>query len=148
MPCTCSPSAIQKYRHKLSGPLLDRIDLQIDVPPVPFDDLNERNKLSENSATIQTRVMKARIIQKKRFELSGFLLNAGMGPREVRQFCRLDSESKQLMRGIMDKFHLSARSYDRILKVSRTIADMEEAENIQTKHLLEAVQYRSLDRNV
>ena len=148
MPCTCSPSAVQKYRHKLSGPLLDRIDLQIDVPPVPFDDLNGRTKLPENSATIQQRVMKTRHIQKVRFENAGISLNARMGPREVRKYCVLDNESKQLMRGIMDKFHLSARSYDRILKVSRTIADMEESEKLETKHLLEAVQYRSLDRNI
>jgi magnesium chelatase family protein len=144
--CQCLPNQILRYRQKLSGPLLDRIDLQIEVPPVDFEDLNRRDDEIETSSIIQKRVLKTRMIQQIRLEKFSKKLNAEMTPKLMNRFCNLDNEGSLLMKNIMEKFQLSARSYTRILKVARTIADMEEAINIQTPHLLEAVQYRSLDR--
>ncbi|MBI2340445.1 MAG: YifB family Mg chelatase-like AAA ATPase [Deltaproteobacteria bacterium] len=146
--CVCTPHLTQKYRTKLSGPLLDRIDLQIEVPPVPFDEMTSTREARESSEAIRKRVIKTRAIQCERFKKEGVRLNSQMTPRMMRKYCGLGAEGKQLLKGIMEKFHLSARAFDRILKVSRTLADMEESESIETRHLLEAVQYRSLDRNL
>lgn len=146
--CTCSPPIIQKYMSKISGPLLDRIDIHIEVPAVKYKELSSEIK-SESSGQIRERVLKARKIQLKRFENLKHIFNNGdMGSREVRLYCRLDSAGSELLKMAMTKLGLSARAYDRILKVSRTIADLEESENILPQHISEAIQYRSLDREL
>ncbi|MFA8342083.1 MAG: YifB family Mg chelatase-like AAA ATPase [Rhodothermaceae bacterium] len=144
--CTCGSQQIQKYMSKISGPLLDRIDIQIEVPAVKYKDLSN-NKQGETSAEIRNRVIQARRIQLERFRTSRTVRNnADMEAREVRQICRIDKYGAELLKMAMDKLGLSARAYDRILKVSRTIADLEKCENITSMHISEAIQYRSLDR--
>ncbi len=144
--CVCSPGIRQKYMNKISGPLLDRIDIHIEVVPVPFDKLSGTESL-ENSETIRERVTKARQIQQDRFnELLNVYCNAQMNTKQIRKFCKLNEAGSQLIKTAMEKVGLSARAYDRILKVSRTIADLEESETIESHHLAEAIQYRSLDR--
>ena len=146
--CTCAPPQIQRYMAKISGPLLDRIDIHIEVPAVKYKELSTEVK-SEPSSEIRTRVMKAREIQLERFAGSRNIYNnADMGSKEVRQFCKLDSASAELLKMAMTKLGLSARAYDRILKVSRTIADLENSSNILPQHISEAIQYRSLDREL
>jgi len=146
--CTCTSQQIQKYMAKISGPLLDRIDIHIEVPAVKYKELSATTK-SESSSDIRNRVINARNIQYKRFENSKYIFNNGdMGSKEVRQFCKLDSASSDLLKMAMTKLGLSARAYDRILKVSRTIADLDESENILPQHISEAIQYRSLDREL
>lgn len=145
--CVCSPGIRQKYLNKISGPLLDRIDIHIEVVPVPFDKLSGKEKL-ESSETIRQRVTKAREIQLRRFEKeSGVHANAQMRTRLIRKYCILDQAGNQLIKNAMEKVGLSARAYDRILKVSRTIADLENSPKIESHHLAEAIQYRSLDRD-
>ena len=144
--CHCSPQQIQRYRNKVSGPLLDRIDIQIDVPAVRYDDLTSLEK-GESSAAIRERVIRARKIQEARFADNDRIhCNANMGTKELNEVCRLDEQGHQMLRMAMDEMHLSARAYDRILKVSRTLADLEGSEEIQPNNLAEAIQYRSLDR--
>jgi magnesium chelatase family protein len=146
--CTCAPPQIQRYMAKISGPLLDRIDIHIEVPAVKYKELSAITK-SETSAEIRERVIKARQIQYKRFENTKHIFNNGdMGSKEVRQFCSLDPAGADLLKMAMTKLGLSARAYDRILKVSRTIADLDESENILPQHISEAIQYRSLDREL
>lgn len=145
--CICAPTQIQRYRAKLSGPLLDRIDLQVEVPPVSFDEMSGEKASPENSSTMRRRVMAAREIQRNRFGNNGFGLNAKMGPRQVKKFCPLKEEGRQIFRSLMEKYHLTGRAYHRILKVARTIADLDASAAIETEHFLEAVQYRSLDRH-
>ena len=141
-----SPNEMQRYMSKISGPLLDRIDIHIEVTPVPFNKLSEDNK-GESSLEIRKRVSLAREIQTKRFEEnSNIHYNAQMTVKQIRAFCKLSEESKQLLKTAMDKLNLSARAYDRILKVSRTIADLDNKESITSTHIAEAIQYRSLDR--
>ncbi len=145
--CTCSPALIARYQKRISGPLLDRIDIHIAVPRVEFEKLSG-DRLGEPSALIRERVERAREIQRARFERGApsagikLLVNADMGPAEVRQFCELDEAGKQLMRAAMKQLNLSARAFHRILKLARTIADLAESEKIETPHLAEAVQYR------
>lgn len=142
--CTCSEQAVQNYRSRISGPMLDRIDIIVEVPAVQFDDLRARRE-AEPSADIKKRVNFARDQQHRRFgQLSG-MCNARMGPSELRTFCRLDDESAELMRQAFDAFGLTARSYDRILKVARTIADLDGSERIMTDHIAEAIQYRTVN---
>lgn len=144
--CECTPTQIQRYRSRVSGPLLDRIDIQIDVPSVRYEELTSLQP-GEPSAAIRERVMRARWIQQERFaDNERVHCNAGMGTRELNRFCRLDAECHQMLRMAMDDMNLSARAYDRILKVARTLADLEGLETIQANHLAEAIQYRSLDR--
>jgi magnesium chelatase family protein len=144
--CVCLPGTVQKYLNKISGPLLDRIDIHIEVVPVPFDKMSEQRP-SEKSETIRYRVLKARMVQHKRFkQYPGIHSNAMMTPAMLREFCVLTGAGQNLLKNAMQKLGLSARAYDRILKVSRTIADLEESENIQPAHVAEAIQYRSLDR--
>jgi len=144
--CVCSPGMRQKYLNKISGPLLDRIDIHIEVIPVPFDKLSEAGEI-ENSETIRERVVAARDIQAERFKgEKSIFCNAQMSSRMLRKYCEVDQAGKELLKNAMDKLGLSARAYDRILKVSRTIADLEEEEKIMTHHLAEAIQYRNLDR--
>lgn len=146
-PNSDSEFAVRRYLNKISGPLMDRIDLHIEVPAVKFDELSNKKK-GENSATIRERVVNARKIQQKRLQrLKGFHYNAQLNARLIEKFCRIDYECQDLLRRAMDKFGLSARSYGRILKVSRTIADMEGSAEIRTHHLAEAIQFRSLDRD-
>jgi len=146
--CTCAPVQIQKYMSKVSGPLLDRIDIHIEVPAVKYKDLSSEIK-GEPSTVIRQRVINARNIQYKRFAgLKHIYNNRDMGSREVRQYCKLDSAGSELLKMAMTKLGLSARAYDRILKVSRTIADLEGSENITPAHISEAIQYRSLDREL
>lgn len=145
--CVCSPGIRQKYLNKISGPLLDRIDIHIEVIPVPFDKLSGKEKL-ESSDSVRERVTKARNIQQERFKnVDGVHSNAQMSTRLIREYCKLNEEGSQLIKIAMEKVGLSARAYDRILKVSRTIADLESDENILSEHLAEAIQYRSLDRD-
>ncbi|MDO8519408.1 MAG: YifB family Mg chelatase-like AAA ATPase [Deltaproteobacteria bacterium] len=146
--CLCLPPAMARYRAKISGPLLDRIDLHIEVPPLSFEEMTASGAGREESAVVGARVMKARQIQEGRFAGEKIRLNAAMGPRQIKKYCALKPEGKGIMKQIMEKFHLSGRSFHRILKVSRTLADMEGAHHIETPHLLEAVQYRSLDRKL
>ncbi|MBN2572885.1 MAG: ATP-binding protein, partial [Ignavibacteriales bacterium] len=146
--CTCTTTQIQKYMAKISGPLLDRIDIHIEVPAVNFKELSSKEK-GEESKTIRERVVKARLIQLERFKnKKNIFNNADMGTSEVREFCKLDPESSELLKMAMTKLGLSARAYDRILKVSRTIADLDNSENILPQHISEAIQYRSLDREL
>ena len=145
-PVTSSPAEMQRYLSKISGPLLDRIDIHIEVTPVPFEKLSEEI-LSEPSKIIRQRVIKAREIQIKRFDkLNTVHYNAQMSVKHIREFCKLNEESKNLLKTAMERLNLSARAYDRILKVSRTIADLEGVEGISSTHIAEAIQYRSLDR--
>ncbi|WP_299286987.1 YifB family Mg chelatase-like AAA ATPase [uncultured Mucilaginibacter sp.] len=144
--CVCGPGIVQKYLSKISGPLLDRIDLHVEVTPVNFSELSSE-RLSEKSETIRERVIKAREIQQKRFaEKPDLHCNAQMGSKMVRQVCKISEAGQALLKRAMEKLGLSARAYDRILKVARTIADLAGAEDIQIEHLAEAIQFRSLDR--
>lgn len=144
--CVCSPGIVQKYLNKISGPLLDRIDLHVEVTPVSFDEMSSERK-EEKSKEIRKRVVSAREVQIERFkEVEGIYNNAQMETRHLREVCRVEKEGQELLRHAIDKLNLSGRAYDRILKVARTIADLEDSENIETGHLAEAIQYRSLDR--
>jgi magnesium chelatase family protein len=144
--CLCGPGIVQKYLSKISGPLLDRIDLHVEVTPVNFDELSSSRE-AEKSSKIRERVMQARTIQDKRFEDNDALhFNAQMSPNMVRQICVIDETGQILIKRAMEKLGLSARAYDRILKVARTIADLANSESIDAEHLAEAIHYRSLDR--
>jgi magnesium chelatase family protein len=145
--CVCSPGVVQRYLNKISGPLLDRIDLHVEVTPVSYDDLANQKITSEASSVIGERVVNARQIQQRRYGKSnGIFVNAQMSGSYVRKVCVLDKAGVDLLKKAMEKLQLSARAYDRILKVSRTIADLEASPKIQLQHLAEAIQYRSLDR--
>ncbi|MCQ2345772.1 MAG: YifB family Mg chelatase-like AAA ATPase [Paludibacteraceae bacterium] len=144
--CTCTPAQVHKYKDKISGPLLDRIDIQCEIQAVPYSKLKEM-KPGESSAAIRQRVVQAREIQSKRFMGTGIYCNAMMSPKMVRQYCAIDEQGDKLLSLFMDKLGLSARAYDRILKVARTIADLAESEAILPAHLMEAISYRSLDRD-
>jgi len=144
--CTCIPGSVQKYLNKISGPLLDRIDLHVEVTPVRFDELTSARS-AERSEQIRERVVKARDIQKERFtDISGIYCNAQMNSKMLREYCRIDATGNTLLKTAMERLSLSARAYDRILKVARTIADLENSNSIETQHLAEAIQLRSLDR--
>jgi len=144
--CVCSPGAVKRYLNRISGPLFDRIDLHVEVIPVPFKDMAE-TRSGESSADIRQRVIRARKLQEERFKNSKKVhSNAQMTRNDLSHFCILDKESRQLLKTAMERINLSARAYDRIIKVSRTIADLENSQNIQSYHLAEAIQYRSLDR--
>ena len=144
--CVCAPGVVQKYLSKISGPLLDRIDIHIEVTPVSFDELSDERK-SEKSAAIRKRVSRARARQLERFEgHHGIYANAQMSSRDLNKYARIDHTGKELLKNAMEKLGLSARAYDRIIKVSRTIADLDESEAIRPEHLSEAIHYRSLDR--
>ncbi len=146
--CRCSPVQVQRYRQRISGPLLDRIDLHIEVPAVEFGDLASE-RVEESSAAVRERVLTARHRQQKRFPRSSkTTCNARMGPRQIKSHCKLDGDSQELVRHAMTELNLSARAYDRILKVSRTIADLAGAESIGSDHVSEAIQYRSFDRTL
>ncbi len=141
--CGCAPAVVTKYQKRISGPILDRIDIHIEVPRVDYEKLSS-DRLGETSASIRARVQAARDIQTKRFHDSStdIFCNADMRVREVRQFCGLQDEGQRLMRAAMTQLNLSARAYHRILKLARTIADLAGSEEIQSAHLAEALQYR------
>lgn len=146
-PVTSSPAEMQRYLSKISGPLLDRIDIHIEVTPVPFEKLSEEGK-GETSLIIRERVTAARKLQAERYiQFENIHYNAQMGVKQIRQYCKLDETSLQLLKTAMERLNLSARAYDRILKVSRTIADLEAVDEINGSHISEAIQYRSLDRD-
>ena len=145
-PCLCSPGAVQKYMNRISGPLLDRIDIQIEIVPVPFEKISEQQP-SEPSIAIRERVIKARAIQERRFAAyEGVYCNAQMNSKLLHQYAVPDASGLSILKTAMQRLCLSARAYDRILKVSRTIADLDNSERIEVRHLAEAIQYRSLDR--
>ena len=143
--CTCSATAISKYMGKISGPLLDRIDICIEVSPVKYQKLNSDEKI-ETSEEIKKRVDKARKIQLERYKNVKILSNSVLTPRLIEKYCKLDKEGKRILENAFNKLKLSARAYGRILKVARTIADLDESENIKVNHIAEAIQYRSIDR--
>ena len=145
--CNCSYLQIRRYRSKISGPLMDRIDIHMEVPPVPFRDLSSAGD-GQSSREILERVKKARVIQSERFRKMKIHTNTDMGSRHVRQFCVLDAESSDLMERAMERLGLSARAHSRILKISRTIADLEGSPDIRAYHVAEAIQYRTLDRRI
>jgi magnesium chelatase family protein len=145
--CVCSPGVVQKYLNRISGPLLDRIDLHVEVTPVPFGELS-REQSAEKSISIRERVIKARELQSTRFKnAEGIHCNAQMRPKELAEHCNLNEAGAALLKNAMEKLGLSARAYDRILKVGRTVADLDDSRGILPQHIAEAIQYRSLDRD-
>ena len=143
--CRCTPTQIQHYISRISGPLLDRIDIHVEVPAVRYRELASERK-GESSQAIRERVQAARQIQRERFKGTGIRCNADMSTRDIRRYCAVDERSQELLRIAITQLGLSARAYDRILKVSRTIADLEGSERINPEHVSEAIQYRGLDR--
>jgi magnesium chelatase family protein len=143
--CTCTPKQIQQYLGKISGPLLDRIDLHIEVSSISYKELDSKEE-SEKSQDIRKRVNRTRKIQQERYQGLNIYSNAELSPSMIKKYCKLDDKCKSILENAFERLGLSARAHGRILKVARTIADMEESKNIKTNHLLEAIQYRSLDR--
>ncbi len=145
--CSCAPGIVSRYLNRISGPLLDRIDLHVEVTPVSYDELAKRGNKSESSKDVLERVVKARQLQTNRFEKNKNIhCNAQMTGKLIREYCQLDSIGNELLKNAMERLQLSARAYDRIIKVARTVADLHGSYNIQQSHLAEAIQYRSLDR--
>ncbi len=147
-PCTCTPFAAQRYLARVSGPLLDRIDIQIEVPPVEFDALSQKTGREEPSAAVRARVNEARKIQQARFAGTATTCNAKMTEKQIEQYCALSEAGRKLLAGVFEKLGLSARAYNKILKLARTIADLDGSESIAEAHLLEAIRYRNLDRRI
>ena len=145
-PCTCSTGVAQRYLNRVSGPLIDRLDIHINVPPVDFENLSGTNK-AESSAEIKKRVEKARAIQHKRFEGTTITCNAKMDAASTRKYCKMTESSLMILKTAFERLSLSARAYDKVLRIARTIADLEDAEIIETHHITEAIQYRSFDRD-
>jgi len=143
--CTCTPQMINKYMGKISGPLLDRIDICTEVSPVKYSKLESNEKI-ETSEDIKKRVDKARKIQMQRYEKNKIYSNSELTPKLIEEYCKLDKKGKQILENAFNKLKLSARAYGRILKVARTIADLEDSKNIEVNHIAEAIQYRSIDR--
>jgi len=139
--CTCSMQTISRYQKRISGPLLDRIDIHVEVPRVDYDKLTD-NRRGELSGAIRARVERARQEQRQRFAGTPFSCNADMGPTEVREVCKLDEAGRALVRAAMQQLQMSARAFHRILKLARTIADLAGSQRIETAHLAEAIQYR------
>ncbi len=144
-PCTCSTGSAQRYLNRVSGPLIDRLDIHIDVPPVDFESLSSTKK-SESSAEIKKRVEKARAIQHNRFEGTTITCNAKMDAESTKKYCKMSYSASYILKAAFDRLSLSARAYDKILRIARTIADLEDSEIIETHHIAEAIQYRSFDR--
>ena len=140
--CTCTEHQIQRYRSKLSGPLLDRIDLIIEVPRLTTDELINTKTEAEPSSMIRERVVKARKIQAKRYENENILINSELNAELIKKFCKLDTNSEEIMKMAAQKYQLSGRKYHRVLKIARTIADLDESDNIKAEHLTQALQFR------
>jgi magnesium chelatase family protein len=145
--CTCTPLQIQRYRTRVSGPLLDRIDIQVEVPTLRYQELASKDA-GETSTVVRRRVNAARTIQRERFLKRNIHANAQMGARDIKRYCAVKDDAEKLLEAAINKLGLSARAYSRVLKVSRTIADLEGADEIQAAHVAEAIQYRSLDRRL
>jgi magnesium chelatase family protein len=145
--CQCTPNKIQTYIAKLSGPLLDRIDIHVEVPSVSFDELHAP-ATGDSSSQIRERVKRVRKIQQERFAGTALFCNAHMQPKEIRDFCKMEDAAREMLRSGLERLGLSARAYDRIIKVARTIADLVDSEEIRPEHIAEAVQYRTLDRKL
>ena len=143
--CTCTPQMISKYMGKISGPLLDRIDIQIEVTPVKYQKLDSTDNI-ESSKQIKERVNRARKIQRDRYKQEKIYSNSQLTPKLIEKYCKLDEQGRKILQAAFEKLGLSARAYGRILKVARTIADLEQEENIEQRHIAEAIQYRSLDK--
>ena len=143
--CQCSPQQVERYIHRISGPLLDRIDIHIEVPPVPFRELSNATN-GTTSEQMHEQVLIAREIQRKRFHEHPDLLNGKMAPRQIRRFCRLDADAETLLKNAMEEMGFSARAHDKILRISRTLADLDQQDQITALHLSEAINYRTLDR--
>lgn len=146
-PCSCTPAMLQRYHSRISGPLLDRIDIHIEVPAVKYRDLSD-GRDGESSAEIGGRVERSRAMQLERFKGTKVHCNAQMTPRMIRKHCETDAAGHRMLEMVTDRLGLSARTYNRILKVARTIADLEDTEAIREQHISEAIQYRSLDRKM
>jgi magnesium chelatase family protein len=144
--CSCAPLAIERYLSRISGPLLDRIDIHIEVPPVPFRELSEKTE-GTSSETMRLAVVGARKRQNARFKKESVRVNGKMKPPQIRRFCRLESDAEDLLKHAMEEMGLSARAHDKILRISRTIADLADSEQISSVHLTEAINYRTLDKN-
>ena len=142
--CTCTPDQISKYMNKISGPLLDRIDIQIEVQTVQYDKLE--NDMPETSAEIKERVNRARDIQKQRYKINNIFCNSALTPKLIQKYCEIDENCRKILKMSFNKLGLSARAYGRILKVARTIADLEGSKEININHIAEAIQYRNLDK--
>jgi magnesium chelatase family protein len=145
--CKCTPNQVERYLSRISGPLIDRIDIHIDVPAVSYDQLaSDRDGV--DSVALRQQVIHARRIQAQRFAGTAIFTNAQMSSRLIRRFCKLDESSRTLLKQAVYELGLSARAHDKVLKIARTIADLDAAENIQTHHIAEAIQYRRLDRKL
>lgn len=143
--CTCTPTQINKYISRISGPMLDRIDIHIDVPAVAYKDISS-DKKAESSAEIRKRVIEARRLQFKRYKDTGIYKNSDLTPALIKEFCILSRDAKEVLKNSFDKLNLTGRGYNKILKIARTIADLEKSENISKLHIMEALQYRSLNK--
>ena len=143
--CTCSPAAKKRYQDKVSGPLLDRIDIHVEVAPVEYNELSDNNE-GKKSRDIKKRVDKARAVQQKRFAGTGITCNAKMTPKMTKECCVLSEEADELLHESFDNFSMSARAYDKVLRLARTIADLADSEEIKLEHIAEALQFRALDR--
>lgn len=146
-PCSCTPIAIHRYRSRISGPLLDRIDIHIEVPAIKYRELSDRSE-AESSAVVAARVERSRLLQLERYQGTKIHCNAQMTPRFIKKYCELDSAGNRMLELVTDRLGFSARTYNRILKVSRTIADLAGSERVCEEHIAEAIQYRSLDRKI
>ncbi len=144
--CTCSPKAVAKYLGKISGPMLDRLDIHVEVPPVQYDELKDDGDSSETSAEIKKRVDRARQIQNERYKDENITCNARLTPSQLKKYCILTEDAENILEAAFKKMGLSGRAYDRLLKVSRTLADLDESEYIESYHIAQAIQFRSLDR--
>jgi magnesium chelatase family protein len=146
--CTCQPSQVQRYLAKISGPLLDRIDMHMEVPGLKYADISSNEPSGETSAVIRERVQKARNMQRERFKADSIRCNSHMGPKQVKKHCITTDDAKELLKAAILNLGISARAYDRILKVARTIADLSDSDVIRAEHISEAIQYRSFDRGL
>ena len=144
--CTCNPYQVKKYRSKISGPLMDRIDIQVEVPSLKIDEITNQNAESEKSESIKKRVIAARQIQYERFKNLNIYCNCQMGSKEIKKYCLIETSAKNLLKAAIEKLGFSARAYDRILKVARTVADLDNSQMIKSHHIAEAIKYRSLDK--
>ena len=144
--CHCNPMQIERYTSRISGPLLDRLDIHIEVPPVPFRELSDQT-VGTTSEMMKASVVAARVIQQRRFGKGSFRLNGRMTPSQIRKFCKLEPDAESLLKSAMEEMGLSARAHDKILRIGRTIADLEQSDQITAAHLSEAINYRTLDRN-